>query len=80
MVTFSKMKTHYKTEYQLDTKLFTKDSRTEPVKKLYEEARDKHQLQVRKVDVMQTHGESLSSLRRMMRNVVCSCWRPLTPY
>ena len=47
MVTFSKMKSHYKTQYQLDTKLFTKDSRTEPVKQLYEQARDKHQLEVR---------------------------------
>ena len=46
METFSKMKTHYKTDYQLDTELFTKDSRTEPLKRLYEEARDKHQPKV----------------------------------
>ena len=44
--TFSKMKTHYKTHYTLQTDLFTKDSRPEPLQQLYEQARDKHQLTV----------------------------------
>lgn len=62
LVTFSKMKSHYKTEYQLDTKLFTKESRSEPIQQLYDQARDKHQLQVRNwLDVMQNQGESLGS-------------------
>ena len=43
MVTFSKMKSHYKTQYRLDTDLFTKDSRPPPLQELYEQARDEHQ-------------------------------------
>ena len=48
--TFSKMKTHFKTQYQLETELFTKDSRPEQLKRLYEQARDKHQPTVSPVD------------------------------
>ena len=46
LVTFSKLKVHYKTDYQLETNLFTKETRTKPIKSLYENAKDLNETQV----------------------------------
>ena len=46
LVTFSKLKVHYQTDYKLDTNLFTKETRTKPIKTLYENARDVNEPQV----------------------------------
>jgi hypothetical protein len=38
--TFSKLKVHFKTEYPIETNLFTKDNRTQAIKTLYTKAGD----------------------------------------
>ena len=46
LVTFSKLKVHYKTDYALQTNLFTKETRPGPIKTLYENARDRTEAEV----------------------------------
>ena len=43
---FSKLKNHYNTVYTLDTHLFTRETRTEAIKSLYEAARESDEAEV----------------------------------
>ena len=46
LVTFSKLKVHYQTDYALQTDLFTKETRPRAIKSLYEAARDRNEPEV----------------------------------
>ena len=47
LVTFSKLKVHYKTEYPIESNLFTKENRTQAIKTLYAKTADGKETEVR---------------------------------
>jgi len=49
--TFSKLKVHFKTEYPIETNLFTKENRTQAIKTLYSQAGDGNETKVNRDDV-----------------------------
>eukprot|EP00090_Calanus_glacialis_P047494 TRINITY_DN989_c0_g1_i1.p1 TRINITY_DN989_c0_g1~~TRINITY_DN989_c0_g1_i1.p1 ORF type:complete len:1577 (+),score=288.14 TRINITY_DN989_c0_g1_i1:339-5069(+) len=50
--TFSKLKVHFKTEYPIETNLFTKNNRTQAIKTLYTKAGDGKETEVNRDDVV----------------------------
>ena len=47
LVTFSKRKIHYRTEYPIENNLFTKENRTQAIKTLHAKAADGNETEVR---------------------------------
>ena len=83
LVTFSKLKVHYKTDYQLETNLFTKETRTKPIKSLYENAKDLNETQVgvqAKAPTNSINISAISLLWQSKNDVTFLCWKKSISY